>query len=106
MAAVQQGHHFPPFHRSIRKAPCISPPRLRCKEPTPNLTGGGTGIIPSPSGKYKEEFNLNERDQLLVKIRFTMFDDLVKILSNLSEEDLRLVYIVALELSREDGGAK
>ena len=70
MAAVQQGHHFPPFHRSIRKAPCISPPRLRCKEPTPNLTGGGSGIIPSPSGKYKEEFNLNERDQLLVKIRF------------------------------------
>lgn len=49
---------------------------------------------------------MNERDQLLVKIRFTMFDDLVKILSNLSEEDLRLVYIVALELSREDGGAK
>ncbi len=35
-----------------------------------------------------------------------MKEDLMKIVGNLDKDDLRLLYIVALELSKKDGAAK
>ena len=48
----------------MRKAPCISPARLRCKEPNTHPPRGGTYIVGQPPRNVKEEFTLTCTKQI------------------------------------------